>query len=328
MLFSIIVPVYNVEKYLNQCVDSILNQSCKDFELILVDDGSTDGSSAICDDYAKKDNRVKVIHKENGGQTSARNAGVDIAVSQYLVFIDSDDWVDLDYLQNFEIAIKQHNVDVVCCGMVETTVDSKKNIPFDYDAGFYEKQDIKNKIFPSLIYGFEGKNFSPTLWAKAIKKELYQSFSKQVDHRIKIGEDSAIIKPCIYNANSIYVSEQCSYFYRTNFNSVTKNKKAFFWQGPKLRGQLLEEQFNTSDFDFQSQIYRMVTHSLFNVVCSQFNRKEKYSVIVKDVKENLKDPYYVNAIKNCKTKSKKLRFACFALKNKAFWLIKIYNKIK
>ena len=92
MFFSVIVPVYNVEKYLSECVDSILSQTFTNFELILVNDGSKDGSGAICDAYAQKDGRVKVIHKENGGQSSARNCGVEVATGKYAIFIDSDDF--------------------------------------------------------------------------------------------------------------------------------------------------------------------------------------------------------------------------------------------
>ena len=97
MFFSVVVPVYNVEKYLKECIDSILNQTFTDFELILVDDGSTDLSGNICDAYAAKDSRVKVIHKENGGQSTARNAGVDTASGQYVIFIDSDDMFSDNY---------------------------------------------------------------------------------------------------------------------------------------------------------------------------------------------------------------------------------------
>lgn len=95
---SIIVPVYNVEKYLRKCIDSILNQTFKDFELILIDDGSTDESGKICDEYNLKDNRIKVIHKENGGLSSARNAGLDIAQGEYIGFVDSDDWIESDQI--------------------------------------------------------------------------------------------------------------------------------------------------------------------------------------------------------------------------------------
>jgi len=109
---SVIVPVYGVENYLARCVDSILTQTFTDFELILVDDGSPDGCPAICDEYAQKDNRIKVIHKENGGVSSARNAGLNIASGEYIVFIDSDDYVDCDYLST----LIQYDADVVVSG--------------------------------------------------------------------------------------------------------------------------------------------------------------------------------------------------------------------
>ena len=113
---SIIVPVYNSEKYLGACIDSILSQYFRDFELILVDDGSRDSSPHICDDYTQKDSRVKVIHKENGGVSAARNDGLDIAKGEYVTFIDSDDWVERDYLstlsnyRNYDIVFFSHRM--------------------------------------------------------------------------------------------------------------------------------------------------------------------------------------------------------------------------
>ncbi|MBQ8769519.1 MAG: glycosyltransferase family 2 protein, partial [Oscillospiraceae bacterium] len=112
MFFSVVVPVYNVENYLKECVDSILRQSFADFELILVDDGSKDGSGAICDAYALGDARVKVIHKENGGQSTARNAGVRAAAGEYAVFLDSDDFIDTsDFFADLHSALTD-NADV------------------------------------------------------------------------------------------------------------------------------------------------------------------------------------------------------------------------
>ena len=98
-LISVIIPIYNVEKYLDRCVDSIINQTYKNLEIILVDDGSPDGSPQICDDYAKKDHRVQVIHKKNGGLASARNAGMDVMTGKYLFFLDSDDWLEREALE-------------------------------------------------------------------------------------------------------------------------------------------------------------------------------------------------------------------------------------
>lgn len=121
---SIIVPVYKVEKYLKKCVDSILNQTFKDFELILVDDGSPDNCGKICDEYAHKDSRVKVIHKENGGLSSARNAGLDIAQGEYIGFVDSDDWIEPDMYEILYKLIKKYKTNISICGI--RTV--KKNI--------------------------------------------------------------------------------------------------------------------------------------------------------------------------------------------------------
>ncbi|MBP5651084.1 MAG: glycosyltransferase family 2 protein [Clostridia bacterium] len=114
-LISVIVPVYNVEKYLNRCVDSILNQTYTNLEVILVDDGSPDGCPAICDAYAKKDKRVKVIHKANGGVSDARNMGIDSSKSEYLTFVDSDDWLEKDYIQTLSNYVDA--ADYVCCGL-------------------------------------------------------------------------------------------------------------------------------------------------------------------------------------------------------------------
>lgn len=113
---SIIVPVYNVEKYLSKCIDSILNQTFKDFELILIDDGSSDGSGKICDKYANKDRRIAVIHQENTGVSAARNAGLDIAKGEYIGFIDSDDFIDKSMYEKLINAIESFNVDMAICG--------------------------------------------------------------------------------------------------------------------------------------------------------------------------------------------------------------------
>jgi glycosyltransferase involved in cell wall biosynthesis len=116
---SIIVPVYDVEKYLKKCVDSILNQTFKDFELILVDDGSPDNSGAICDQYAEKDSRVRVIHKENGGLSDARNAGIEVARGKYLGFVDSDDFVNEDMYKQLYTSIIENNADLSICGIFD-----------------------------------------------------------------------------------------------------------------------------------------------------------------------------------------------------------------
>lgn len=112
---SVIVPIYNVEKYLRKCIESIINQSLRDIEIILVDDGSTDSSGIIADEYSKKDNRINVIHKKNGGQGSARNCGIKVANGEYIGFVDSDDWIDLDFYEKLYLSAKEISADISVC---------------------------------------------------------------------------------------------------------------------------------------------------------------------------------------------------------------------
>ena len=132
-LISIIVPIYNVEVYIRNCVDSILGQSYENIEIILVDDGSPDNCGDICDEYGSKDKRIKVIHKKNGGLSSARNAGIDIATGDYLGFIDSDDWIESDMYESLYTALTSHKADISVCGRyivegsrITTISDSEK----------------------------------------------------------------------------------------------------------------------------------------------------------------------------------------------------------
>ena len=329
MLFSIIVPIYKVEKYLKCCVDSILTQSYADFEVILVDDGSTDSSPQICDEYAVKDNRVKVIHKPNGGLVSARKAGLEKANGEYIVNIDGDDYIRKDYLKEFADAIIEHNVDVVCVGYVEDCEGNvKENTDLNGLQGYYDREKLEKEIFPFLLKAKSGKSFPSTICMKAFRKSLYQSVQMDVDDSIVMGEDYACVKPCIYKANSIYISNKCLYGYRFNPKSITKNKKAFDLYGVEKRINVIKKHVDLNEFDFDSQCDRLITHSLFNAVCSQFYRKEKYSVVVKDIKKALKMPMYDKAIKNCKTTNKKLKLAKFLLKHKLFLLIKLLSKVR
>lgn len=145
---SIIVPVYNAEKYLQECVESVLCQTLSDIELILVDDGSTDSSPTLCDQYAAQDRRVKVIHKPNGRAASARNAGLRAASGEYVAFVDADDWISPDMYEK----MLQTNADVTLCDYVR--FQGEKLFPFtqpNVAAGFYNKAQIREKIYPHLV---------------------------------------------------------------------------------------------------------------------------------------------------------------------------------
>ena len=148
---SVIVPIYRIEKYLAQCIESLLEQSFKDFELILVDDGSPDNCPQICDDYAKNDSRVKVIHKPNGGLLSARKAGLEASTGTHIAYVDGDDWVDHFYLDTlYKLAIA-NDADLVVTGHFRE-FDGKIETIKPKNPGFYDESKIKSEILPKAIF--------------------------------------------------------------------------------------------------------------------------------------------------------------------------------
>lgn len=178
-LISVIVPVYNVEKYLHKCVDSILAQTLKDFELILVDDGSPDNCGAICNEYAKKDERVSVIHKPNGGVSSARNAGIEAAQGEWLCFVDGDDWVDKDYLSLFNIDGSHY--DLYLQGYKEVSPDGNMICVHRFTSGIM--------CYGDILIESELKNIINSPCFKLFKQHIVCENRILFDENISYGED-------------------------------------------------------------------------------------------------------------------------------------------
>lgn len=325
--FSVVVPLYNCEKYIKQCIESIINQTYDNLELIIVNDGSTDNGLEICKDFATIDKRIKIIDKNCEGVVKARQVGVSQATGEFLIFIDSDDFIDKDYLSAFNDITEKHTLDVVCMGSVwvydDKDVLEKTNIP----TGYYDRKRIETEIFPFLIEDENGKHFSATLWAKAFRKELYVK-TQLKDVVVDMGEDGACVYPCVFNANSLYVLNDIKYFYRQREGSATNNKHPFSLEGPKLISLHLEEHIAKNDPNFTAQIYRKTVHNLFNAVLSQFNKDASFKQIKISILDCLKDEYYKNSIKKCKYRLKNYKgyFAKVLLKHKAIRLIKILKK--
>ncbi len=327
MLFSVVVPIYNVEAYLHQCIESVLSQTYDDFELILVDDGSPDNSPAICDAYAKQDARIKVIHKENGGLVSARIAGAKEANGEYICCLDGDDWLHPSHLEKLEKVISETKPDVVCFGNYKAYEDREVVCKFPFRPGYYTKQDMENTFYSYLIQKENATYFPVSIWNKAFKRSLYVGEQLSIDPVIKIGEDGACTLPIVYKANSMYVLEDCLYYYRQNAASMTKNRKAFNWNGPKLIAEHLHNRINLDDYDFRAQWHRKTVHELFLVVVSQFYRKESYFAITKDIRAHLKDPIYAEAIAKAKFKGFKGKMALLALKYRLMLLMKLWSRL-
>lgn len=324
--FSIIVPVYNAEKYLKQCIESILNQTYTNFELILVDDGSPDRCPVICDEYAASDNRIRVIHKENNGVSMARQDAISIAQGEYLVFVDADDCITKDCLEEI---VAHDGVDVIRYGHNVENSNGKItiNLPLERE-GYFSKEDIEKEIFSYLIQGPCANYYCQSLCAHAFKRELFVE-NMLKDKRVMIGEDGACVMPCIYNANSLYCIQKCLYNYNYNDSSATKGKKVFPWNDPITVAKHLSEKINIDTYDFKEQLDRKIVHELFSVVLSQFNRDEAYSVIKREILSQLEMSPYKEAIENAKFKnSKRAAAMMFALRCKQIWLIRLYAKIR
>lgn len=207
---SIIVPVYKVEKQLEICIKSILSQTFSNFELILVDDGSPDNCGNICDEYQKKDNRIKVIHKENGGLSDARNVGLDIASGKYIAFVDSDDIIHPRMYEILFECINKSNSDIVQCKFKKfKSLDEVKDDLDDYN-GSFEKYDNKTAIMDMI----DNNNINVNSWNKLYKSELFETlrFPKG-----KIHEDEFLTYKLLYNSRKIaYVDEELYYYYQND----------------------------------------------------------------------------------------------------------------
>ena len=208
MFFSVIVPVYKVEEYLPACVDSVLKQTFGDFELILVDDGSPDRCGDICEEYAGRDSRIRVIHKPNGGLASARRAGIRVAGGEYVLNLDSDDAIEPDTLECAYQAIRDTSCEIVSFAYRWVRDGRTVNITNDdLEEGFYDKAGIETRIYPMLLMDKNMKHVSYYLAGKAIRRELLTPHQLGVSEAISLGEDLCCVVPCYLHAKSVYISK-------------------------------------------------------------------------------------------------------------------------
>lgn len=212
MKVSIIVPCYKVESYLPTCIESILNQSYKDWELILVDDGSPDCSGEICDNYAQKDNRIKVIHKPNGGLSDARNVGLDLITGEYVTFLDSDDFLHENYLKILMNFIVEDKVEIAQCGFVRGKDSIFPIVDTTTKVCYYDNHSVFTEQVANIV-----------LWGKIYKASFFYNVRMPVG---KIHEDDWTTWKLYYQAKKIAITSQSLYYYTINPNGIMgQNKK-------------------------------------------------------------------------------------------------------
>ena len=215
-IIDVIIPVYNVESYVSECIDSILNQTFNNYRIILVDDGSTDNSGEICDKYSEQFEKITVIHQENQGLSGARNTGLNNSLSEYIMFIDSDDWIEYKTLEILYNAIIEEHSDIVCCktiyeyGIIPTSVD--------LDFGKYCTYSYNQKeAFREL---FSRRNVSVASWGKLFRRKIFEKIRFPYG---EIHEDLAVIQDIILQANRITYVNASLWHYRQQLGSLSRS---------------------------------------------------------------------------------------------------------
>ncbi len=225
-LISIIVPIYNVQKYLSKCLDSLIHQTYQNIQIILIDDGSVDDCGVICDEYRRIDNRIIVVHQVNQGLVSARKSGVRLAKGDYIGFVDGDDWINENAIEKLVLLLKiYHLPDVVAFGYVEEYPDHNVIKHNMVEETLYEKSslvELKRRIF--MGDAFWEWRVLPPIWGKLIKSDLLKENIMHIDKRITFGEDVALTYPCLLKAESVLSSNHILYHYRQREGSIVKAK--------------------------------------------------------------------------------------------------------
>lgn len=222
-LISVLVPIYKIDQYLGICIESLLNQTYKNLEIILVDDGSPDRCPEICDLYARKDSRIKVIHKPNGGLVSARKAGMLAATGDYIGYVDGDDWVGQGFYHALYSSISESGADIAIAGFSRDLFASTKNMLNAIPSGVYEGEALDGIKKQMISYGdFYCHGLTTYLWNKLFRREAILQYQLDMDERITIGEDAATTYNAIMGANKIVVTDNCAYHYRQREDSMLK----------------------------------------------------------------------------------------------------------
>lgn len=332
---SVIVPIYNVEKYIEKCVNSIIIQDLTEIEIILVNDGSTDNSYQIAKTLAKFDKRIKLINQENKGLSAARNSGLKIATGEYISFIDSDDWIEKNYLFHMYTNAKKNKCDVIACNYIMN--DSKNNFVYKYplkDKVLYTKENIINDIAKKIIAG----NIKTTVWDKLYRREFLNENSLRFNEKIIRFEDwYFFVDVCTYMNKFLYINENL-YNYRIINNSLShkyyenffdmivemNKRKILFMKQLQIydKKNLLEMKNN-----FIDDIMKSINHVIY-----ESNKSTKYKICkIKQIFNNnfndslLKDDYMNYYLKNKELNKYYVKTILYCISKKRSLLIYLFT---
>jgi len=310
-LISIIVPVYKTEEYLSKCINSILVQTYRNLEIILVDDGSPDNSGMICDTYAKMDPRIVTIHQKNMGSVKARKTGISAAHGTYATFVDSDDFVAEDYIEKICLRIRLYKADIVTYGFTRYFTDSDTYGDKYIDriaGGVYYYDEIQQNIIPKMICigsSFE-PGIMPSLCCKMFRTELIRKYMLPVDECIKNGDDGACTYECILNAKILCICDDLmDYYYRMTGNSITQGVDLEFLSHMQHLFAYLYKRLGS--YQIESVMIQIMKYEMFmllrvginNVYRANKNNKIRFIIEVLNYNKKLikNDVFYSHIVK-------------------------------
>jgi len=301
-LISVIIPVYKVEEYLEKCVESIRNQTYTNLEILLVDDGSPDNCGAMCDEYAKQDKRIKVIHKSNGGLSDARNAGIETATGNYIAFVDSDDFVSEDYIEYMYKMIIETNAKLAICGVKEIW----KNTQIEEELYAEPKLLTPKETFENFLFA---KGIEICAYAKLYHRDLWKEirFPKG-----KVYEDTAIMYRIIEAAETIVYGEKDCYYYIARIGSISKqpgfnkNEEDYIEHTQQMLAFLKEKHP-----ELQEAIQRFTVYAKFRILRMLIFTKPRNRKMEKDYIRGIKQ--YQKQVLKCKNTPKRDKMAIYLL---------------
>lgn len=323
--FTVIIPVYKVEKYLQQCLESVLVQVFEDFEVIMVDDGSPDNCPQICDEFVLRDSRFNVIHKKNEGPEKARKIGVRNASGKYIIFVDGDDWIDKELLQYVYNNLKENAVDMVALGYIRELEKTSVCLLNKVKEGIYFKSELQKYVYPQMLCTENFFEFGiwPSVWSKAFRRELITEVVENVDDRLIMGEDAVCTYMCLNRAESLQVIDKCFYHYRYVSTSLSQKYDEKFFSKIERLFDFFDKK---SDLDLGKQLdwYKMFLFLLG--IEQKFLLQDKMVEAYCEIKEICKRESFAYTIAHfqCEHMESRQKFLVNSLKERSYWRLFLY----
>lgn len=305
---SIIIPVYNVEKYLRKCLDSVVNQTCKDIEIIIINDGSTDNSLEICKEYSKNDPRIELIDKKNEGVSKARNTGLACATGEYVCFVDSDDWIELNMIEKLYNSSVINNADFCMCNYIKENGTQSEYIKANIYKEVLIGSEIKDNLLIPLIerddnekeHALEGFR---TPWGKFFRRQIIDKYNIKFREDLIIGEDFIFDLEFLINASKAVINNGFYYHYLNNVNSATMKYKKDCWKSIYKNTIIYLENFlnkNNIYLETKSRVNKLIIKYFFISLMNEARKDNPNKRIqkIKTIKEMCEDKIVVKSLKN------------------------------